>query len=95
MTASISAAFDSGNIRVLKQDGDTFDLEIVKDHQSDFYQWFHFRLMGAKGRTVSLRIVNCGGSAYPLGWPGYKARWSADREEWRQAETSYADGDPP
>jgi len=89
MTAHISAAFDSGNIRVLKQDGDRFDLEIVKDHQSDFYQWFHFRLLGAKGRTVELRILNAAGSAYPLGWPGYKARVSEDREEWRLAETSF------
>jgi len=89
MTAHISAAFDSGNIRVLRQDGDRFDLEIVHDHQSDFYQWFHFRLLGAKGRTVELRILNAGGSAYPLGWPGYKARWSEDREDWRLAETSY------
>jgi len=91
MTAHISAAFDSGNIRVLKQDGDRFDLEIVHDHQSDFYQWFHFRLLGAKGRTVELRILNAAGSAYPLGWPGYKARVSDDREEWRLAETSYDD----
>ena len=91
MTAHISAAFDSGNIRVLKQDGDHFDLEIVKDHQSDFYQWFHFRLLGAKGREVELRILNASGSAYPLGWPGYKARWSQDREDWRLAATDYAD----
>ena len=91
MTAHISAAFDSGNIRVLKQDGDRFDLEIVHDHQSDFYQWFHFRLLGAKGRTLELRILNAAGSAYPLGWPGYKARVSDDREEWRLAETSYDD----
>ena len=89
MTARISAAFDSGNIRVLRQDGDRFDLEIVRDHQSDFYQWFHFRLLGAKGREVELRILNAGGSAYPLGWPGYKARWSEDREDWRLADTSY------
>ncbi|MBW8744711.1 MAG: hypothetical protein JF628_10265 [Sphingomonas sp.] len=89
MTAHISAAFDSGNIRVLKQDGDRFDLEIVRDHQSDFYQWFHFRLLGAKGREVELRILNAAGSAYPMGWPGYKARWSEDREDWRLAETSY------
>ena len=89
MTARISTAFDSGNIRVLKQDGDRFDLEIVKDHQSDFYQWFHFRLLGAKGRPIELRILNAAGSAYPLGWPGYSARWSEDREQWRLAETGY------
>ncbi|WP_294391773.1 M14-type cytosolic carboxypeptidase [uncultured Sphingomonas sp.] len=92
MTAHISAAFDSGNIRVLSQDGDRFDLEIITDQRSDFYQWFHFRLTGAAGRTVELRITNAAGSAYPDGWPDYRARWSADREDWRLAETSFADG---
>lgn len=92
MTTHISAAFDSGNIRVLRQEGDSFDLEIVKDFQSDFYQWFHFRLLGAKGRAVELRIVNAGQSAYPAGWPAYKARYSDDRDDWRQADTDYADG---
>ena len=60
MTITISSAFDAGNIRVVAQDGDRIDLEIVKDHMSDFYQWFHFRLAGAGGREVTLRILNCG-----------------------------------
>jgi len=93
MSITISSAFDSGNIRVVKQDGATIDLEIVADHLSDFYQWFHFRLAGAAGQAVTLRILNCAGSAYPNGWPDYKARMSYDREEWLQAhDTSYADG---
>jgi murein tripeptide amidase MpaA len=92
MTARISSAFDSGNIRVLAQEGDRFDLEIVHDHQSDFYQWFHFRLTGAAGREVTLRIVNAAGSAYPGGWPDYGARVSEDRQSWRMAQCDYADG---
>lgn len=93
MAISISSAFDSGNIRVLGIDGDRAELEIVNDHQSDFYQWFHFRLAGASGREVTLRIVNCAGSAYPNGWPDYRACMSVDREDWtRIAGTSYADG---
>ena len=40
---------------------------------SDFYQWFYFRVAGAAGREVTLRITNCAGSAYPHGWPDYKA----------------------
>jgi murein tripeptide amidase MpaA len=69
------------------------DLEIAKDHMSDFYQWFYFRLAGAAGKEVTLRIVNCGGSAYPHGWPDYKGVMSLDREEWvRIQDTSYSDG---
>ena len=92
MTARISAEFDSGNIEVFAIDGASARLAIRKDHQSDFYQWFHFRLTGAAGRTVTLRIVNAGGSAYPLGWPGYSARVSSDRQSWHLTPTSYADG---
>jgi murein tripeptide amidase MpaA len=93
MAITISSSFDAGNIRVVKQDGDNADLEIVRDHMSDFYQWFYFRLAGAAGREVTLRITNCGGSAYPHGWSDYKGVMSLDREEWiRITDTSYADG---
>ncbi|WP_034160864.1 M14 family metallopeptidase [Sphingomonas sp. ERG5] len=87
---AINAAFDGGNIRVIAIEGDRIDLEIVKDHQSDFYQWFYFRVAGAKGRTLSFRILNTGDSAYPGGWPDYKVRVSTDRETWRQSPTRYA-----
>ena len=93
MAITISSSFDAGNIRVVNQDGATADLEIVKDHLSDFYQWFYFRLAGAAGREVTLRITNCEGAAYPHGWPDYRACMSVDRDEWvRINDTSYADG---
>ena len=92
MTISINAAFDSGNIAVSAIDGDRVDLNIRQDHLSDFYQWFHFRVAGAKGRALTFRILNAGGSAYPFGWPGYKVRVSTDRVAWRMAPTRYVDG---
>jgi murein tripeptide amidase MpaA len=92
MTFSIDSDFDSGNIRVLAIENDRADLEIAPDHMSDFYQWFHFRVSGAAGRALELRIVNGGGAAYPAGWPDYRARASGDGEHWRQVDTDYADG---
>jgi murein tripeptide amidase MpaA len=92
MTLSVSSAFDGGNINVVAISGDVVDLEIARDHQSDFYQWFYFRLTGGAGRAINLRITNCGGSAYPDGWPGYRACVSLDREDWTRAETAYANG---
>ena len=93
MAITISSSFDAGNIRVVRQDGDSADLEIVHDHMSDFYQWFHFRVAGGAGRELTLRITNCAGSAYPYGWPDYKAVLSLDRENWvRISKTSYNDG---
>jgi murein tripeptide amidase MpaA len=92
MTLSVSSAFDGGNIRLVAIEGGRIDLEIVKDHQSDFYQWFYFRLTGGAGQALQLRILNCAGAAYPHGWAGYRACVSEDRETWRRTETDYADG---
>lgn len=92
MNLSISSAFDGGNIHLVAIDGNRIDLEIVKDHQSDFYQWFYFRLTGAGGKPVELRLTNCKESAYPHGWDGYRARMSYDRDYWEQVETKYDGG---
>lgn len=92
MSISITSAFDGGNIHVVAIDGASADLEIVHDNHSDFYQWFYFRVAGAAGQALCLRILNAGGAAYPMGWPGYKARISHDREHWHLADTSYAGG---
>lgn len=92
MSITINAAFDSGNIDVVAIQGDRVDLAIRLDHRSDFFQWFHFRVAGAKGRTLTFRITNAAQSAYPFGWPGYKVRASTDRLAWRMIPTRYADG---
>ncbi len=92
MSIIVNAAFDGGNIRLKGIEGDRIDLEIRTDHLSDFFQWFYFRVAGAKGRSLTLRILNAGQSAYPFGWPGYQARVSTDRLTWRMTTTRYADG---
>ncbi len=88
----VNSQFDGGNIRVRSINGDRAELEIVADNGSDFYQWFFFRVVGAAGRRLSLRIGNAGGAAYPDGWPGYAARMSVDRAEWLQVPTRYEGG---
>ena len=85
----INAAFDSGNIEVLSVDGPGATLRIPKDHQSDFYQWFHFRVTGAAGRELVLRIGDLNASAYPAGWTDYDACVSEDREYWGRAPSSF------
>ncbi|AIT81360.1 M14 family metallopeptidase [Novosphingobium pentaromativorans] len=81
----ITSAFDSGNIEVLSIDGTEARLAIRRDHESDFYQWFHFRVSGAQGREVTLRITGLNGSAYPMGWASYNAAVSEDRRFWGRA----------
>ena len=85
----IDSQFDSGNIEVLAIDEATARLAIRTDNQSEFRQWFHFRVSGAAGRVLTLKITGLEASAYPLGWPGYNARVSEDREYWSAAASSY------
>ncbi|MBS0254288.1 MAG: hypothetical protein JSS36_03510 [Proteobacteria bacterium] len=96
MTAiRIDSQFDSGNVEVLDIAGTTARLAIRKDHQSDFFQWFHFRVAGTGGRLLELKITGLEASAYPGGWPGYRAAVTEDREFWGRADASYdakADG---
>jgi len=85
----IGAAFDSGNIEVLSIEGTQARLKIRPDCESTFLQWFHFRVSGARGQPLVLQIIGLNGSAYPMGWPGYRACVSEDRQFWGRAETSY------
>ncbi len=85
----INAAFDSGNIEVLSVAGTSARLAIRKDQDSDFRQWFHFRVGNCAGQELELKITGLEACAYPQGWPGYRACYSEDRSFWGRAETSY------
>ncbi|MFM5930800.1 MAG: M14-type cytosolic carboxypeptidase [Novosphingobium sp.] len=85
----IHSDFDSGNIEVLSIEGTRARLAIRKDKDSDFFQWFHFRVSGAKGRALELKITGLNASAYPDGWPNYRAAYSEDREFWGRTDTSF------
>lgn len=89
----IDSAFDSGNIEVLSVDGATARLAIPQDTNSEFKQWFHFRVSGAAGRELVLKITDLETSAYPGGWPGYDACVSEDRDYWGRASSSYDKGE--
>ncbi len=89
----IDAAFDSGNIAVSSVDGTKAHLTIPADRNSEFAQWFHFRVSGSAGRSLELRIEGLESSAYPAGWPGYRACVSEDREYWARADSTYDKGD--
>lgn len=86
---AIDANFDSGNIEVREINGASAKLAIRKDNQSEFAQWFHFRVSGAAGRELELKITGLNDSAYPAGWPGYNACVSEDREYWARTASSF------
>lgn len=86
---SITAAFDGGNIIVHDIAGTSATLGIRQDQDSQFFQWFSFRVAGRPGDDLTLRITGLAASAYPEGWPNYRACVSEDRETWVRAETHW------
>ena len=91
MSIQITSAFDSGNIEVHNIEGTKAELSIRKDKDSDFFQWFHFRVNCEIGDELKLNITGLKDSAYPQGWPGYSACVSEDRDYWGRADSSYDD----
>jgi murein tripeptide amidase MpaA len=87
----ISTAFDSGSIEVLSlADPTNIQLNIRCDNASEFAQWFHFCLHGAKDVAVSLHFLNAGQCAYPKGWEGYRVVASHDRKHWFRIDTTFS-----
>lgn len=86
----VSSRFDSGNIEVVDAtDPGAVRLRIARDGAADFFQWFHFRVSGARGVPLALVVENAGAASYPKGWEGYRAVASTDRQAWRRVETSF------
>ena len=48
-------------------------LEIRLDKDSEFFQWFYFRLSGGQGQDCALKIINAAAATYPRGWENYRA----------------------
>jgi murein tripeptide amidase MpaA len=86
----ISSSFDSGNIEIVSAENhQNIELKIRKDNNSDFYQWFYFRLQDVKGLDLKVNILNASEASYPEGWLDYQAVISYDRITWFRVPTSY------
>jgi murein tripeptide amidase MpaA len=89
----ISSQFDSGNIEIVSvSDPQDLRLRIRPDSNSEFFQWFHFRLSAPAGSELRLVIENAGESSYADGWYGYQCVASADRQDWYRIATTSYDG---
>ncbi len=89
----ISSNFDGGNIICdACERASDIRLHIRHDNDSEFYQWFYFRLTGAADQDCVLNIINAGSSAYPPGWEDYNAVASYDRETWFRVPTRFENG---
>jgi len=58
--------------------------------KTSHFMWFNFRVTGARGVPLRLRVVNAGQGSFPAAWAGYQAMASYDQERWFRVEgTSY------
>ncbi|SDD07431.1 M14 family metallopeptidase [Paraburkholderia lycopersici] len=90
MTIAITSQFDAGAIEVLSCDSaDDIRLRVRADNQSEFAQWFYFRLSGARGERCVMTFENASACAFPDGWRDYQAVASYDRVNWFRVPTSY------
>lgn len=90
MTIAISSNFDGGNISVLSANNpQDIKLEISHDNQSEFLQWFYFRLSGACGLDCKLSIENASQTTYAKGWEGYSVATSHDLVSWYRTPSTY------
>lgn len=93
VTVFIDAAFDSGNIEVVDAtDPAAVRLRIRVDAGGEFFQWFHFRVVGMRGRPCTFHIENAGKASYPAGWDGYRTVATSDHEDFVRVDTSFHDG---
>lgn len=89
----ITSNFDSGNIKVLEiNEPLDIQLAINNDNESEFFQWFHFRLESTPFLQHKMQIGGLEKSAYPEGWDDYQAVASYDRQTWFRVPTSYENG---
>ncbi|WP_425409032.1 M14 family metallopeptidase [Hyphococcus sp.] len=87
---TISSDFDSGNIIPFDiSDPSNLELEIKPDGKADFYQWFYYRVDGAAGQPLTMRLKNAFGASYINGWKNYNAVASYNQESWFRVESSF------
>jgi len=73
MILNINCQFDSGNINVIDSQSNPVKLAIRHDHKSDFYQWFHFCVSGARAQEkLQLSLTNAAGAAFAEGWQHFQ-----------------------
>lgn len=86
----ISKGFDSGSIDVIDAtDRLNIRLKILRDHESDFFQWFHFRASGVLDEPCKFTIERANETAFPEGWESYNVCASYDRDSWFRVPSTY------
>lgn len=90
MPIAVSAEFDAGNIELVSIDtANTVRLNIRSDNQSEFLQWFYFRVTGARNVACQFVIENASQTSYPAGWENFDVVTSHDLIHWYRTPSQY------
>jgi len=90
MSIAINAQFDGGNIDVLACDeAGNIRLNIQPDNQSEFLQWFYFRVTGARDMPCRFVIENASQTTYPAGWENFDVVTSHNLIDWYRTPSQY------
>lgn len=86
---NISSNFDSGSISVIKANNfDDIQVKIAHDSNSEFLQYFYFRINGIHGQYCKVKILNASETTYPF-WENYNVYGSYDKKNWFLLDTAY------
>ncbi len=86
----VSSQFDGGNIEIVDiSRPDDAHLRIRLDSNSEFLQWFNFRVSEVRDVALTLHLDNAGKTSYPPGWHGYHAVATYDRQHFFRVPTQY------
>ncbi|RVU86029.1 hypothetical protein EOL70_00855 [Leucothrix sargassi] len=89
----VSHTFDAANIQVVDADSASdIQLKINADNNSEFFQWFYYRVSNVVGESLKMTILNASDAAYAGGWDGYEAVASYDQSYWFRVPTRYENG---
>jgi len=90
MCVAINDEFDAGNIELVSIDkANKVSLKIKPDNQSDFLQWFYFRVTGVRDLACQFVIENASQTTYPAGWENFDVVTSHDLENWYRTPSHY------
>ncbi len=85
----ITSAFEGGNIEVVSIDATTAKLEIKKDANPEYLQWFYFRCVAKAGQEYKYSILNAGECSFKEAWKDCFIVASYDQKIWFRLPTRY------
>lgn len=92
---SFHADFEGGNLAQWTEAGPgAYDIVLRRDANSDAFRWYSFKVLGAQGEEIAIRIPDASESQAPQAWDWDQPFASSDGgATWRRVEdTRYEDG---